>query len=288
MTAVSTEVKAEAEKTHEERFRWRGYVHVPASAETCEHATDGKCKEEDHFHALIRLPNPYQQQDIVEKAQAARARRLRMLRDEDSDARIVLEDQLYALKGVPLDIIADELVDKTFAEDYMDAVREVESRPDPDYVPEDDEEIPALYANIDQDREEYARVKDLPEDKRPEDFEQLESAVAEYSKDVQAELERIQKPKSEHFMSLGEDELIDMVRRERINQQGTAAYLQAYQAWQAYTCTYRCGVKGDGVRIWTDINQMRNEADTDIVLGVKVAFDALEAQLAKTREGKDS
>lgn len=289
VTEIPTQVVADAEKTHEERFKWRAWVHHPEGAVACENATNGKCRDDDHFHALCRLPNPYQQNDIVEKAQAARARRLRMLRDEESDPRVILEDQLDGLKGVPQEIVVDELVDFNFTEDYTAALREVEGRLDPDYVPEGDEDIPKLYENIDQDREEYMRQRDLPEDQRGDDWDELEKTYSRYSIDVQEELKRVQEPQREHLMSLDIGELIDMIRRRRMEEQGTQAYLQAYMMWQMYIGTYKPVAKGNpGERIWDDINAMRNGTDAETIVAVKTAFDYLDTQAARTRQGKDS
>lgn len=287
VTEVNTEVVADAEKTHEERFKWRAWVHFPDAA-GCVDATNGKCKDPEHFHALCRLPNPYQQNDIVEKAQAARARRLRMLRDVESDARVILEDQLEGLKDTPQEIIVDELVDFTFTEDYTTALREVEGRLDPDYVPEGDEDIPKLWANIDQDREEYMRQRELPEDQQSDDFGELEKTYAKYSLEVREELERVQEPQKEHLMSLDKGELIDMIRRRRMEEQGTQAYLQAYMTWQMYVGTFKPVNRGTpNERVWSDINEMRNTAERDVIVAVKEVFDHLDNQAARTRQGKD-
>lgn len=279
---VKTEVRAEGELAHEERFKWREWVHLPQGAVTCEHATDGKCRDDDHFHAICRLPNAWQHDDIVEKAQAARARRVRLMRDEDSDPRVILEDQLDLLQDVPTEVIADELLERDFVEDYAAAITAVKERLDPDYIPEDEEEIPKLFANIDQDREEYLRQQQLPEDKRTEDFAELESTYTRYSKAVAEELERIQKPKHDHLSSLDQGELIAQVRRQRMEQAATQAYLNTYVAWQMYLGT----LKSNGKRVWDSFQAMREEADRDIVAGVREAFDHLDAQFSRGELGK--
>lgn len=286
-TEVQTTVRAEGEVSHEERFRWRAWVHHPDGVVTCPNATNGKCREEDHFHAICRLPNPWQHDDIVEKAQAARARRVRLLRDEESDARVILEDQLDLLKEVPNDLIADELVESDFAEDYQAAIREVLDTPDPDFVPEDDETVPTLYANINQDREEYLRQRDLPDDQRSEDFTILEKTFSDYAIDVKAALERIQKPKVAHLTSLDKGELIAMVRRQRMEQAATQAYLNAYTMWQMYLGTLKPVEKGSpGQRVWDSIQEMRENVARDIIVVVRRAFDHLDAQLARGEVGK--
>src|SRR4051812_13441277 len=66
-------------------FEFSGYVHVGPGAKECEHGEDGECDNAVHFHAWTRLPNPFQQQAIREKANAAKARKRRVLRDPESD-----------------------------------------------------------------------------------------------------------------------------------------------------------------------------------------------------------
>jgi hypothetical protein len=293
MTAVTnatTEVPtSEAEKTPSERFKWRAWVHYPAEAESCDHAQDGKCADEEHFHALIRLPNAYQQADIVEKGQAARARKLRALRDPESDAAIILEDQLDVLRGADKAILVDELLDRNFTDDYLTAVREVESRDDPTFVPEGEEDIPKQWEHIDQDREEYMRQRELPEDQRSDDFELIERHYGEYSDTVTQQL-AAQAPRREHLESLDMEQLIDMVRRERIESLGNEAYLKAYAAWQMFVSTFRgtTGKTQPTQRYWSEMAYMRNVEDHDVITAVDEGFKALEQQMARTRSGKGS
>lgn len=283
---------ADAVKTQEQRFKWRSWVHYPEGASQCEHATDGKCRDEEHFHALCRLPNPYQVRDITEKASAARARRLRMLRDPDSDPRVILEEELARLYTVPKDILVDELIDRNFSEDYSRALTEVEAIEVEDYTPEGDDEdgqVPKLYANIDQDREEYLRQRELPEEKREDDYAELEATYERYSRDVQEAMERVQKPARDHLLSLDIAELVDQVRKERIVQQGTEAYLHTYMTWQMFACTYKGTAKGmPNERAWTSVEQMKFAEESPVILLVKQAFEDLENQLARNRLGKDS
>jgi hypothetical protein len=126
-------------------------------------ASTGDCGDEEHFHAWIRLPNPFQIRDITEKARAARARKKKELDDETSDARVTLEFDLQDLAATTKEVIVNEIVDKDFADDYRKAVREVDTQLDPDYAPKDeDDEIPKLWEHIDQDREEYERQRQHP------------------------------------------------------------------------------------------------------------------------------
>src|SRR3954467_14400079 len=115
-----------ATQPRKELFRWSDWVHVGDGAEECLHRTDGACKNEDHFHAWIRLPNPYQRKDILEKARAARARRMRTLRDTESDARAVIDDDLDTIRqDGDKGILVDELIYARSQEIAFEATREV-------------------------------------------------------------------------------------------------------------------------------------------------------------------
>src|ERR1700726_392288 len=80
-------------------FRYSSYLHVGPGAEECGHREDGECTDPTHFHAWCRLPNKFQHRDLYTKAQAAKARRLRLLNQPDSDASEVLESELDGLRA---------------------------------------------------------------------------------------------------------------------------------------------------------------------------------------------
>lgn len=288
-TTNGTAPVADAEKTQEERFKWRRWVHRGVGAAECEHKTDGKCADDEHFHALCRLPTPFQIRDITEKAAAAKARRLRMLRDPDSDARVILEDELDGLKFVDKELLADELLDEQFTEHYVEAVKLVDDLDDPDHVPEGEEPIRKLYANIDQDREEYIRQRDLPEEQRGDDFAELEKTYAAYSKAIEEEMERLAKPRRDHLLSLTLEELIEQIRQRRMEAQGYEAHLHTFNMWQMYVCTYKPTGKGiPRERVWPTLEDMKYNEDGGVILEVRQAFEDLERDLARTRMGKES
>ena len=83
--------QAEATRSTAGLFQWSDYVHVGRGAEDCEHGQDGLCKDPEHFHAWVCLPNTFQIRDITDKARASKARKVRSLRDTDSDAHEVIE-----------------------------------------------------------------------------------------------------------------------------------------------------------------------------------------------------
>lgn len=280
-------VKADAEVTKEERLKYRALVHVGQDAIACSHANDGKCAEQGHFHAVCRLPNGFQVRDIAEKSQAARARRARMYRDPQSDVSVVLEEELESMRGVPKEILVDEILDRDFTETFGNATREVHELDDPDHVPEGDEPVRKLYENIAQDREEYLRQRDLTEEQRGEDFGELETTYANYSRDIETAMDRIAKPRRDHLLEQDEDALLEIIRRARVEQKCLEAYLHSYGSWQMFVCTYKTHPTGKTVeRMWPSIESMKFQEDPQVIDAVKTAFEDLEAAMARSRAGK--
>lgn len=281
-------IAAAAEKARREIFRYSDYVHVGDGAEDCAHATDGECKDDSHFHAWVRLPNPFQVRDIAEKARAARARRIRSLRDPESDAAAILESELDDLRDESLrDIIIEEIIDQDFPTDYDAAQREVMDLEDPDWVVDEDNEdaeVPKLHANIMQDQEEYARQSQLPEDQRGEDYPELQKTVTAWSEAINAALEQQQAPRREALKARPLDELIDVVRRKRIGMSADEVHLHTFNTWQWYVCTYRPRKKGTpNERVYRDIAQFKYEAPGEVVAALQVTFRELEMAMSGDR-----
>jgi hypothetical protein len=294
-TNGSPPVVADAEKTRHDIFRYSEYVHVGPGVEECElfvALADPErdktkplpvCSDPDHFHAWCRLPNPFQVRDIAEKASAARARRARMLKDPESDSHAILEAELDSLLDPTLkDIVVEEIIERDFAEDYDDAMRRVKAVEVEDFVPEDeDDETPKLYANIEQDQEEFTRQTRLPEEQRGDDYEELGKTVRAFTDALNSELESVRKPKRENLLEKSMEELVDIIRQERIGNQGTEAYLHTYNTWQWFVCTFKIPPKGrPHERVWKDINQFKYQTPGDVVGAVQRTFSDLEARLA--------
>lgn len=283
-------VVADAERSRNDLFRYSAYVHVGEGADECDHITDGReCTNEDHFHAWCRLPNPFQVRDIQEKARAARARKIRHLQDPESDAHVILEQELDALRDPAVrDLMIEEILDKDFNANYDLAMHAVLDIDDPDHVPADDadgdEEVPKLYANIHQDQEEFARQQALPEEQRSEEFETLEKIVAGWSEAVDKAMKKIIEPQRARLKDRDTEDLMSLVRRERIATVGTDAYLHTFNTWQWYVCTYKVHKKAE--RVWADIAKFKYEAPSDVIGAIQRTFTELEKQLAGERAGK--
>ncbi len=282
---------AEAEKQAVDAlFKWSQWLHVGDGAATCEHGIDGSCKDHSHFHAWCRLPNAWQVRDITDKARAAQARHSKLLRDPDSDLAIVLESDLEELHSTPKEILVEEVIDRSFPDDYSLAVRTVDAMVDEDWEPDEDQEEsdrPLRFQHIDQDREEWERLQSVSEEKRPADYAVIERNIADYGRAIEAEMDRLQAPRRTELMESDTEELVATIRKERIEHRATEVYLHWFNTWQWFVCTFkprRTGTPNE--RVWGDINQMKQEAPPEVVQALRELFDGLESNLAASRRGK--
>lgn len=292
MPETDTTEKPAARKSPTELFEYSAWVHVGDGAQECDKRFD-RCSNADHFHAWIRLPGPYQVRDINEKAQAAQARRMRRLRDPESDAYVILESELDALRdaanGGALSVLVEEILEQDHAEDLMRATRNVRLLEDESWeAPEDqpDAKAPKLYENIQQDFEEYSRQRELPEHERSEDYSELERTIAAYGTAVNAELESIIAPKRERLQGLPLDQLIDMVRKDRRESNAAEVYLHTYHSWQMYSCTYK--PKPDGVpnvQVFNDFEAMKRDTPKPVIEALRAEFDRLSRLLGSDQAG---
>jgi len=195
--------QAEATRSTAGLFQWSDYVHVGRGAEDCEHGQDGLCKDPEHFHAWVCLPNTFQIRDITDKARASKARKVRSLRDTDSDAHEVIEGDLYELRSDHWDelvaAIARAQVEKRLVE-IVHGVVEGDER----------------FEHHDQDREELQRLLALPEDEQDKtEVERLQADMLAYSEAMQTVIDR-------------ENEAEEI---------GVEAYLHTYYTWCIYVGT---------------------------------------------------
>jgi hypothetical protein len=295
MEAATAPAPAEAQtatppatQPRKELFKWSSWVHVGEGAEECEHRTDGACKDEDHFHAWVRLPNPYQRKDILEKARAARARRMRTLRDEDSDARAIIEDDLAAIRASGArDILIDEMIYAQAQEVWVEATREVmdydATGVESDEETDSDGEPPKKYDLIGQDAQELERLEALPEEERGEDYPTLKARVDEYKAEVTAARERIEGLRRETLEQKSWDDLIDMVRQERMENAAAEAFLEANQLWTFFACTYKAPKVEQ--RVFKDYTAMKLGTPDDVIAALGKTFNDLESRLSRGAVG---
>jgi hypothetical protein len=210
-------------------FRYSGYMHVGPGAVECEHATDGECEDHGHFHAWCRLPNKFQHRDLYTKGMAAKARRLRLLADEESDAREILENELDGLRDASIEPLIDDLLKVEWAEDYIAAIREVSEREEYEHIEQDRERFQALGETEDLNNEEG----------QSEEFRELAKHIGDWTAAVKAEMESLQEPKREALRAMDHAQLVDVLRTRRIAQMGDEVYLHVYNQWEWFICTLK-------------------------------------------------
>jgi hypothetical protein len=293
---------AVAEMSRVELVQWNAWVHVGDGAEDCAlakatSAADYKlgaeiplCTDSAHFHAWLRLPNPLQRRDLVDKARAGRARKSRELRDRDSDAAVIIEDELDAVKlGGDTELLVNEIVDRNFQEDLVEATNEVMDIEADDTAEEDAQgETPMLYEHIDQDIEELRRQDALPEDQR-EGYEKLRAHIDSYHEAIDERLKAIQDRRRDALRESGMDHMLSVVRADRVELICTEHYIHVYSMWQWYTCTYKPKAKGTpNERVWGDVNHMAQDASPEVIGVIRQTFDELDRNLMSSRRAKNS
>src|SRR4051794_11552830 len=88
---------AQAPTPVQKLLRYADYVHVGPGADACPEGEKGTCQDPFHFHAYCRMPNQFQHAQIREFGLAAKARRMRQLRDPDADSHQILEAEMENL-----------------------------------------------------------------------------------------------------------------------------------------------------------------------------------------------
>lgn len=270
-----------AESDHERLFRYSAWLHVGDGAHTCDERETGNCEDPLHFHAWCRLPNPLQHREIRNHALAAKARRARQLRDPQTDAYEVLENELDAIARIgdsAKDDLVEELVRKEWWKDYSEAVADVNTEVVDD-VGEDDEaeaDETLVWEHIDVDK---ARLEELkaqaekePEIRDGDEYGELERRLIGYYEAIDKRLEELREPRRK---TLGEKDisgLIDLARDLRIDVESNEEFTHTYSLWEWATCT-RKTVRG--AAIWTHPAEMTDSSE-EVLVGLQSVYGDLE------------
>jgi hypothetical protein len=277
---------AEATRSTQELFRWSGFVHVGAGAEQCEHRLDGQCKEtprtnpetggmEGHFHAWICLPNPYQVRDIQEKARAARARKVRALRDPESDSGVILEGELDELRREHMDELVQAIASRNVDAELMDIVREVQEREE--------------FENQAADAEEFQRLQQIPEvDRTSEEQEEhtrLAAQMLKYGETMQEILDKRREAEVERLKGLDPDKVIDIEREFRIKSQADEMFLFTYYTWAIYVGTREPTATGMPTQRKFPDAQAQRSAPPEVVNALREKIRELESATTQETRG---
>lgn len=264
-------------------YRWSAWVHVGPGAEECESVDEATgtndCSNPLHFHAWCRLPNPLQHRDIRESALAAKARRMRQLRAPDSDANVILEAQLdeIARRGDDAkDDLVEELVAKDWWRDYMEAqadMRELEAGADGERP----------YQHIERDMTRWQELAAMPENTRPADeYAELEAHITAYNAALDEKRTEIASPRRESLMARDLNELLDMVREQRIDIDSNEHFSNEYATLEWLHCTLRSAPSG--APVFGSMDALRN-ADAVVIDALKDTFGDLERTQASDHQG---
>lgn len=256
-SAVAT-VETPAESAPRSLFHYATWAHAGPGAEDCtevdEETGENRCADSGHFHAYCRLPNQFQEREIREKAQASKARRLRQIRTEGTDANEILEQSLEDLRAEQdgIERIVNELVGYDWTGDYLTAVRLTR---DLDDDAEGAEEGEKLYRHVDEDRRRHAELQALPDEERNEDeFKELQSHLAAYETAVNEQYEAIANPKRESFRAMAESDLVELLRRKRMQFAAQEEFMNSYNVHEWLSCTYR---QPDGEPSFADMEALQ-------------------------------
>lgn len=284
-----------AEARHpQELYKYSEWVHVGPGAEECENGMDGECNNSLHFHAWCRLPNQFQHQSIREKAMAAKARRVRLYRDPESDASLIIDNQFEEIEATMGEDAArstyiEEIVFKDYMKDFFEVAQEMN-----DEEGEEDDEPP--WATIHEDRERLRVLGQMDPDDRPnEEFAELQSHVKEYEETIEARVKERQDPVRESLQGRSLDELRGMVREQRIQKDANTVYMQTYTLWEQYIGTMRRQVPKEveavHERVFKNVEHLRAAAP-EVVNALDTTFTNLDGEFGKTlapeMAGKDS
>lgn len=208
-------------------FEFSRYVHVGPAAEDCPDGENGNCDNHLHVHLWIRLPNPFQHSSIREKAQAAKARRIRLLRDPESDARTIIDGALAEIVARDdRESLIEEIANKDFMADHLKAMRT---------VMEDEE-----FAHTEEDQERHRALREMDPTERPqEEYEELQSHLAKFNKRVTEERDKLQAPLRESVENEPIEKLVEMVREDRIQADSQIVFNDSYSKWEWFVGTLK-------------------------------------------------
>jgi hypothetical protein len=181
-------------------FRWQTDVRVDAL----------------DFHAVLRVPNPFQEREIREKALAAKARRVRQLRDPQSDSHVILEAELEEIeRGADPQTLVDEIVARGWWKREVQAMKDVGEREE--------------FEHIDRDRDRFRELEAIDADKRPqEEYDELRRHIEKWGEALDVRLRELEEPQRASLSDRDLPDLIDLVRDDRINAEGSAAFTSEF------------------------------------------------------------
>lgn len=275
-------------------FQSTSWLHVGGGAEDCEGIDEEKgtneCSNPAHWHAWLRLPNQFQHKDLRDEAMAAKARKVRQLRDPESNAGGVLEyalDEVRRAAEASTDgkqAIADELAQREWWRFYQDANREVlEEEVAAEHVPADHEgDLPKRYALVERDIRRLGELQAMdPDDRSQDEYSELERHVAAYYEAVNARQRELMQPLFDELMGEDVERLVDRLRDHRIDVEANEEFMHSYSIHEWVACTF---VAPRGPRKFESTAQLADQ-QPEVITMLKLTFDDLEQSHARSAEG---
>ena len=269
---------AAATQTAEHLFAYSTYVDIGEGAEECPHSRDGACHLAAHFHAFICMPNSLQQSDIQDKMRAAKARRKRSLRDETSDAYVILEDEIDDLLrsvGDERDALIGGIARRLVRRRSQEIIREVR-------------EGSERYENYAQDVEEWNRLRqEVPEEERNEswknydEFKQLDEMITTFGREVAEKVDAEEENEKAILEATDDDTLRTQIKDERVEGESSEYAVGVYYQWLGFIATRQPDRDGKPhKRSYQTLDDFRN-APREVVNAVDGALRDLEDRLIR-------
>lgn len=273
-----------------ELYRWQTWVHVGPGADNCEDVDEANgtvsCGNPLHFHAWCRLPNQFQQEELREKALAAKARKMRLLREPGADLCEIMESEIEALarRGESVrPAVTEELVAQDWWRYLLDATRQLQvEHEDPD-----DDETPLRWEHIEDDRLKALALRadaaGDPEaaDEHADELAMLEQRVLAYDAAVMARRDELAQPVRDELAALDISDLIDRLRDARIDAEGSKAYQATIAEWTWVTGSFR---QVEGSPHFQSPVDLRTQP-TDVIAALSSAFGDLEREKGGLAQG---
>lgn len=226
-------------------FRFATWVHLGPGAEDCDGLTRDEasgdvldatgCGNPAHFHAWCRLPNQVQHEDIHTKAMAAKARHIRLLRDETTDEAIVLDSELDDLRAAGDSIkeaVVEEILQKSFWTSLAEAVADVKET--------ENDAGEKVYEHIDEDQRRFNDLRAMSDEDRAgeqAEFDELVSHLSAYNDAIQARHEELREPEKQALMDRDLESLLKMLRDDKVSRAADKVLMSTYSRWEWLVCT---------------------------------------------------
>lgn len=220
--------------------------------------------------AFIHLPNQFQFDDIRRKALAAKARRVRQLRDPEADAFIILDEEMDRLRRHgEVETLVEEIARKDWWKDHLEAVADVREE--------------ERFAHIEDDEQRHLTLRALPEDERPADeYAELERTVAAYDEAVVTKRNERQEPRKEALGGLHIDDLVERVRDMRVEGESDTVFNLTFTKYQIASCALKVDEDGKPTRerYFANVEAVEG-ADPVTIDTLTAAFTELEQQFGR-------